>query len=228
MDIFGRTDQMLRGGLSSDALFMSWPQLAAVNGGLGMLIQQVRVNYAQNIRRIFELGPGVIPGANGGVNAFFCDFVANPLCSLRTQPTYYIISRPEGQMQVQRYVGSEVLGQCFYRAYGSPCGANVLTMSGKAGCSGASDSPMLTWVVNGVVVNQYNADITGQESVIQEGFAAMFAGLNLWVNGLDLPCGPGGGVGGAFEGGGGSAKGSGGNTESNTVSSGGGLNTRSL
>lgn len=200
MDVFGRTDQMLLGGLSSDALFMTWPALANIGAGfgLGMLIQQVGIDYAQNIRRIFELGPGVIPVNGGVINAAFCDagvFGTALPCAFRTQPTYYIVSRPEGTMQCQRFVGPAAVGQCFYRAYGSPCGANVITLNGKAGCNASDNVPVLTWVLNGVVINRYNANVTGQESVIQEGFSAMIAGLNIWVNGADLPCGAGGAIG---------------------------------
>jgi len=213
MDMFGRVDQVLNGGLSSDALFMTWPELAGAGGGLGMLVQRVGLDYSQNIRRIFELGPGLVP-VGGGVyaNGFVCDGPAPPVnCQWRTQPTYYIVSRPEGTMQVNRFVGVNVIAECFYRVYGSPCGSNVITMTGRAGCNaGAVDSPMLTWVMNGVVVNRYNADITAQESVIQEGFSAMFAGLNIWINGQDLPCFGAAGVGAVLGGVGGAAGGVGG------------------
>lgn len=201
MDVFGRQDQILLGGLSSDSMFFSWPALAAVGGGLGMLVQRVGMEYRQPIRRIFEIGPGVIPVGNGElVNGEVCDDAAAAIglfgefaadaCAFRTQPTYYIVGRPEGRLQFQRFVGPQVLGQCFYRKYGSPCGPNVITLSGKAGCHASDQSARrMTWIMNGVTIDGLNADINGQEMVIQEGVAAMFAGLNVLIDGVDLNCG---------------------------------------
>lgn len=195
MDVFGRQDQVLRGGLSSDAMFMSWPELAAVagNGGVGMLVQNLGLNYSQPIRRIFEIGPGVVPNGQGGfVPAQGCDGELGPPppnCALRTQPTYYIIGRPEGQFQMSRFVGPQVIGECFIRTYGSACAPNIITLSGRAGCSANDASARkMSWILNGVVINNLSMNVTAQEMVIQEGLSAMFAGLNLYINGADDPC----------------------------------------
>lgn len=192
MDVFGRQDQVLAGGLSSDAMFMSWPELAAAagNGGVGMLVQNLGLNYSQPIRRIFEIGPGVIPNGNGGfIPGGVCDVIANPVCALRTQPTYYIVGRPEGQFQMGRFVGPQVIGECFIRTYGSACAPNVISLSGKAGCRANDPSAkQMTWLLSGVVINNLSMNATAQEMVIQEGLSAMFAGLNLRINGNENLC----------------------------------------
>jgi hypothetical protein len=200
MDVFGRQDQVLRGGLSSDAMFMSWPELAAVagNGGVGMLVQNLALNYSQPIRRIFEIGPGVVPNGavvNGNpvfVPATGCDGpTPSEACQYRTQPTYYIIGRPEGQFQMGRFVGPQVIGECFIRRYGSACAPNVITLSGRAGCRADDpNSKLMTWLLNGVVINNLSMNVTAQEMVIQENLSAMFAGLNLRINGNNDPCDP--------------------------------------
>lgn len=202
-DVFGRVDQVLAGGLAADSLFMTWPDLTAVGGGLGLLIQQVGLNYRQNIRRIFEIGPGVIPG-NNLVDASFCDDptqLADPavaqICTTRTQPTYYIVSRPEGTLQIGRFIGPNLLTSCFYRKYGSPCSPNVITMSGKAGCSATDASAKrITWILNGVTLMEIAMNVTGQEMVFQENLNAMFAGLNLNIEGDNRSCGATTGTGG--------------------------------
>ena len=195
MDVFGRQDQVLAGGLSSDSMFMSWPELAAAagNGGVGMLVQNLGLNYSQPIRRIFEIGPGVIPNGAGGFNpATGCEGELGPpppSCANRTQPTYYIIGRPEGQFQMGRFVGPQVIGECFIRTYGSACAPNVITLSGRAGCrANDPNSKLMTWLLSGVVINNLSMNVTAQEMVIQEGLSAMFAGLNLRVNGSDDLC----------------------------------------
>lgn len=186
-DIYGRQNQVLAGGLSSDGMFMSWPALAGVvGGGLGLMIQQISLDYQQPIRRIYEIGPGILPG---GGDATICDtFIGNPdLCNYRQQLSYYIIGRPEGRLQFGRFVGPRALGACFYRAYGSACGGNVITLSGRAGCNAsyASQNPLMTWSMNGVVLDRTSMRMSGQEQVIEEDLSAMFAGLDIFVNGRD-------------------------------------------
>lgn len=188
-DLFGRQDQVLRGGLSSDAMFVSWPALQAVDGGVGLLIQRIGLEYRQPVRRIWELGPGLLP-TNAGyrpltpMEAGICSaFPQTAGCNVRAAPTYYIIGRPEGRLQMQRLVGPNVLAVAFYSAYGSPCGEGVMTISGAAGCSatGNSDQPVrpMTWRINGVLLDSVSADMTAQEMIIQESLSAMFAGLNI-------------------------------------------------
>jgi len=198
MDLFGRQDQVLNGGLSSDAMFVTWPSLATItNGGVGLLIQQISAEYRQPVRRIFEIGPGVIPTPAGNVDASPCDGPDGAsfpdICQYRAQPTYYIIGRPEGQLQMQRFVGPNVLTACFYRRYGNPCGPNDMILSGRTGCdpTGAL-GPKTTWIMNGVLLNTVGMDINGQEMVIQERLGAMFVGFNIRINDTDPNCGPAG------------------------------------
>lgn len=173
MDLYGRQDQVLAGGLSSDSMFMSWPELDAAQGGLGMLVQRLGLDYRQPVRRIFELGPGVVPNG-GGANQ-------------RIQPSYYIIGRPEGRLQFGRFIGPTALAACFYSVYGSPCSSNVLTLSGQAGCrAGDPSAATMTWVMNGVLLDQSGLDVSAEEMVLQERVGAQFIGLNVLVNGNDL------------------------------------------
>jgi hypothetical protein len=46
----------------------------------------------------------------------------------------------------------------------------------------------MTWQLNGVTINRLNMEATGQEMVIQEGFQAMIAGLNVFIDGVDPVC----------------------------------------
>lgn len=197
-DLFGRQDQVLNGGLSSDSMFVSWPELAAVGGGVGLLIQSIGLNYRQPVRRIFEIGPGVIPGGTSNTTGAFCDdptlaALAGVDCSKRAQPTYYIIGRPEGRLQMSRFVGPNALTLCFYRKYGSPCSSNVMSLSGKAGCRvGDPNARRMTWLTNGVLLDGIDLNITAEEMVVRDGISAQFAGLNLTVEGDTGECTAGG------------------------------------
>lgn len=191
-DVFGRTDQVLRGGLSSDSMFISWPQLS--EQGLDMLIMNLGIDYRQPIRRIFELGPGVVPAVFGAGNASFCDGPeASDVCAFRTQPTWYIIGRPEGRLQLQQIIGPNPLTCEFYQVYGSACGGNVMQVSGRAGCKAAdSTAKKITWRMTGVVLDGLSAAVNSQESVIQSSPSAMFAGLKILLNDLDCTLANGG------------------------------------
>ncbi len=183
MDLFGRQDQVLAGGLSSDSMFLTWPELAAAQQGLGMLVQRLGLEYRQPVRRIFELGPGLPPGT-GGNNG-----------NQKIQPSYYIIGRPEGKLQFGRFVGPNILAACFYSTYGSPCSTNVLTLSGKAGCRGSDPYGVtMTWVMNGVLLEMSGMDTTAEEMIIQEKVGAQFIGLNILANSVDLNTRCGGGL----------------------------------
>lgn len=187
-DLFGRSDQVLRGGLSSDAMFVTWPALfnstLGGDGGVGLLIQQVGVDYRQPIRRIFEIGPGIQVGSRGIADAID-NFVGVPLgpCNpaiTRYQPTYYIVGRPEGRLQMQRIVGPNVLQVEFYRTYGNPCTSGGMLISGRAGCSTTDPTCRnMNWHIDGVVLEGVNMNMSAQEMVIQEGINAMFAGLSI-------------------------------------------------
>lgn len=205
-DLYGRADQVVRGGLSSDALYMSWPALR--NYGLGLLVVQVAAQYNQPVRRIFELGPGVMPSstAAGWVHAGVCDTGgayntplgavvggagAVALCAYRTQPTYYIIGRAEGRLQLQRFAGPEAIQCEFYRVYGSGCSDNVMQLSGKVGCSSGNVTTIQkhhVWLMTGVVLDNYGMNANSQENVIQESVSAMFSTLKMGVSGDETVC----------------------------------------
>ena len=132
-DLFGRTDQIYNGGLTTDASWMFWGALP--NGGLGLLVTQMSIQYQQPVRRIFEIGPWVGigqagPTTGGGVAPSI------PL----GQPVYYVVGRPEGQMQIARIAGPVAVLGGFYRMYGNPCNyMNSLLFVSASGCAvGAS------------------------------------------------------------------------------------------
>lgn len=154
-DVFGRTDQDYGGGLSSDSLIMNFPQLPG--DGLGLVIQNVQIQYTQPIRRIYELGPGVSGQAR----------------------VYYVIGRPEGTFQLSRIFGFEPIMGAFYAQYGDPCTNNSLTLSAEPGCNGSPNVGTNSWNMTGVVINYVGMSASAQEMMVQEQVSAMFVSLNV-------------------------------------------------
>lgn len=179
-DLWGRQEQVLAGGLSADRLFVTWPGME--NFGFGLIIQTVGCRYAQPVQRFYELGPGGVP-SGGGITVINCDGPNPPSqCADRIQPTYYMVGRAAGQTQFDRVVGPEALTQQFYRTYGSPCGNNVLSISGRVGCgagggTGSGISAATRWVMSGLVLGDYQMSVNAQTSYIREGAAGEFCSL---------------------------------------------------
>lgn len=182
-DMWGRQEQVLAGGLSADRVFMTWPGLPSF--GLGLMIQDVGVQYVQPVRRTFELGPGGVPVVLGngvtGLDPINCDTgagVNSPACANRVQATYYMVGRADGQMNFSQIVGPNPLTEFFYKTYGSPCAANVLSLGGRVACTAGGAASVLTrWVMTGVLLGQYQMRVSAAESFIQAGVGANFCNL---------------------------------------------------
>lgn len=188
-DIFGRIDQQFAGGLSSDTMFMTFPGLPG--GGFGLIIQDIAVQYAQPVRRLFEIGPGFAAVSNSKLfaNGSNCDvpgtISGGPSvdCNNRAQATYYVAGRPEGTLQIGRIFGPVLIGQQFYKTYGNPCNPNNnLRLSGKAGCNGTTTTPTQFWDLSGVVLTTVAMNVNAQDMLIQERVGAMFIELKLSDN----------------------------------------------
>lgn len=161
-DIFGRVDQLFGGGLSADSMFMTWPSLPA--GGAGLLVQSIGLQYQQPVRRIFELGPGRV----------------NPDSGTRSQLTYYIVGRPEGNFQMQRIFGFAAIGTQFYKTYGNPCNENPsLSFNANAGCNGNDNGQSMIWTLDGVLLTAVGMTATAQEMVIQDTVGGMFISFHI-------------------------------------------------
>lgn len=181
-DMWNRQEQVLSGGLSADRIFMTWPGLP--NFGLGLMIQDVGVQYAQPIRRVFELGPGGVPVTVGnftGLDPINCDTgvgVNSAACANRVQATYYMVGRADGQMNFSQIVGPSPLTEVFYKTYGSPCASNVLSLGGRVGCTaGGAASTLTRWLMSGVLLGQYQMRVSAAESFVQAGVGANFCNL---------------------------------------------------
>lgn len=204
MDMLGRTDQIYAGGLTTDASYMYWGGLPG--GGLGLLIFQFGFQYAQAIRRIYEIGPQITAAA-GNIG----------------QPVYYIAARPEGQVSLGRVVGPGSVLTGFYRTYGNPCNPFAsLFFASSAGCSTGVGGPpqgglrfenlvgenaraaaanvanavgigaqqpviqaaqgMLGWLMGGVLLRNLAINVNSQELLTQEQSQAEFVGLKVYYS----------------------------------------------
>jgi hypothetical protein len=207
-DLFGRSDQVFGGGLSSDASWMWWDNLR--NAGLGLLVTQMQFGYQQPVRRIYELGPfvGIISSPTGGlVGSVGAKTTIGPTGPIQSttggtltapttytpigQPVYYVAGRPEGQASLSRIVGPAGLLSGFYSVYGNPCSPyNNLVFRSLLGCINNGSfiaGPVLgasrfaAWIMRGAVITQVQTSATAQEMMVSEQVQLMFVSLNLMV-----------------------------------------------
>lgn len=180
-DIFGRQEQVFGGGLTSDASWMFWGGLT--NGGLGMLITQMQIQYQQPVRRIYEIGPWTAVGGSVG------------------QPVYYIAGRPEGTVQISRITGPVAALGGFYRTYGNVCSfMNSLFFVSATGCVNQNNTtttlstnasavtgssrfdPFLGWYMNGCVITGVGLGAQAQDMMVTENVGLMFVSLRLFTS----------------------------------------------
>lgn len=115
-----------------------------------MLAQNVRIEYRQNINRLWEVG---------------------------SSKQFFIAGRTEGTIAVGRIIGGKGVSGEFIRQYGDVCkmAQNHITLLLDAGCVSKQTLGKIT--ASGVVVQSVAYNVTSQEMMINEDIAMMFARL---------------------------------------------------
>lgn len=147
-DIWNRQSSQFGGAISADAC-----QLTFTGGHAGLLVQNMGINYAQQIRRIWEIG---------------------------SRKTYFIAGRPAGNLTIARIVGPVPLSSAFLSRFGDVCNAadNVIKISGASGCStkdGYSGQYDLT--MTSVVLDAVAYGITMADMVLNQTLRGSFSSL---------------------------------------------------
>lgn len=116
-----------------------------------MLAQNVRVEYKQNVNRLWEVG---------------------------SSKQFFIAGRTEGTMSVGRVVGGKGVSGAFIAKYGDVCNiaSNHITLKLDAGCGSTSDKGSIT--ASGVVISSVAYSVQAQDMIINEEITMMFARLS--------------------------------------------------
>lgn len=155
-DIFSRANQNFQGSFASDAAQVAF----AGNGsgqvfGVGLLTQNLSINYTQSITKLYEIG---------------------------TNYTYLVAGRTQGQLSMGRVLGPRPVAAAFYTTYGNVCNAatNNLNFSAQAGCnSQSSTGGALTFGVQNAVIVSIGLSVGAQDMVINEQLAMTYVSLEL-------------------------------------------------
>lgn len=148
-DIFNRNTDQFGGSFSADQASVTFPALAGGGADAGLLMQNMQVNYTQQITRLYELSSPAI---------------------------YYVGGRTAGQASVGRVIGPRKIAAAFYQTYGDVCNAasNTLHFAMVTGCGAASGS-RAAYTAHFVVIQSVGLSVGAQDMLINEQLAMMFS-----------------------------------------------------
>ena len=156
-DIFNRESDVIGGAFTAEGARLTFPGLGKfIQGGedaAGLIVQNLGLDYTQQITRIFELG---------------------------SPRVYYIHGRSQGNIQLQRVVGPRSIAEEFYRTYGDVCNVkkNILQFDIKTGCVEEDVFGHSAFVAKGVVITTIGIRVASQDVVINEATQMIFSALN--------------------------------------------------
>ena len=152
-DIFNR-EVDLGQPMAADQTRLLFTQL----GNQDMLVQQVAIQYAQNVNRLWEVGSAY---------------------------TYFIAGRTQGTCSLKRVVGSKGVSSAFIAQYGDVCkmAENALSFQFEAGCKAGSSEGVGSLSCQGAVINSLAYSVAAADMIINEDLTIMFAYLESITNG---------------------------------------------
>jgi len=173
-DVYSRQRTGFGGSFASDLAALS---IAGSVTPLG-IVQNVQVQFAQQIARIYDVSNGGTAGQAGGL-----------------VPVFYVGGRTQGQATIARVLGPQSGALCkFYEEMGNVCSPQDLTFTFRGGCEGQSGNnpTALLPFANAVGNAQFNAvkytieaavmtnlgiTVGSQDMIVNENISLMFANL---------------------------------------------------
>jgi hypothetical protein len=151
-DILSRTASEFGGALSADGAKVVFAAPELGTDGLGLLVQQVSVNYQQNISRIYEVG---------------------------SDRSYYVAGRAQGTASINRVVGPRVIQLGFYSKFGNVCNAaeNNIDFIASNACGPGGTAESVAFTLKHVVLVGIGMTVGAQDMVINEAVSMMYTAL---------------------------------------------------
>lgn len=148
-DIFNRDSSIYGGSFSSDKATMTFAGGQAV----GQLIQNVQVNYQQNIIKLYEVG---------------------------SPRVYFVGGRTNGQGNIGRVIGPAAVQLAFYTKFGDICRIqnNFLTFNFGGSCGAGVGAGSSHYSCGLVVINTVGFNAAAQEMLVNEQVGFMFSVFN--------------------------------------------------
>ena len=178
-DVYSRQRTGFGGSFASDLAAMS---IAGKLTPLG-IVQNVQVQFSQQIARIYDVANGGTAGAAGGL-----------------VPVFYVGGRTQGQATIARVLGPQSGALCkFYKEMGNVCSPQNLSFTFRGGCEGLSGSQPTTklpfnnatgdaeynavsYTIEAAVMTNLGVTVGSQDMIVNENISLMFANLKCEEN----------------------------------------------
>ena len=166
-DIFNRNTDAYGGSFAADGAYVSFttevalPDDAGLVGNadknVGLLTQNLTINYQQQIQRIYEIG-----------TAFH----------------FFVAGRTQGTMQVGRIMGPRPISIAFYAKFGDVCNCstNNIDLTLATGCSTVGqfiDTTSFLLSARFCVINSIAISMNAQDMLISEQLQMMYCALDI-------------------------------------------------
>ena len=164
-DLFNRTAKSTRGGFKIDSAKLTFSGLAT-SGTVGMLIQNVQIQYQQQVTFVYDL--------------------ADP------EGVYYVAGKAQGTLAMSKIVGSAQGAAAFYKQYGDACKiGNSINIEGVGGSCEAEAAANfvgpIEFPVSGnnkyeivaPLIVSYGMTMSVNEGTVGENIQMQFAQLNI-------------------------------------------------
>jgi hypothetical protein len=150
-DLFNRNVSNLAGVFTADQAKLQWGALPT-----GALVQQLNIQYAQTVTRLYGVGE---------------------------TDQYYVGGRTNGQMSVNRVIGPAGSSKTFYATFGDVCksvGRNIKLQLTQTDCSNTQTSAgPSTYTMDNCVITQVSVGVAAQDMIIGENTNIMYTSLEL-------------------------------------------------
>jgi hypothetical protein len=175
--VYSRQKTGFGGSFASDLASMS---LAGSVTPLG-IVQNVQIQFSQQVARIYDVSNGGTSGAGGG-----------------KVPVFYVGGRTQGQGTIARVLGPQSGALCaFYEEIGNICSPQDLTFTFRGGCgpSGTGRKPTtqlelanktvggnkefntVAYTIIATVMTNLGITVGSQDMIVNENITLMFANL---------------------------------------------------
>jgi len=150
-DMYNRQTAPLGGSFSADQAEMYFAPFT--NTGVGLLIQNLGIQYNRQVTRLFEIG---------------------------SPRQYYVDGRSEGTASIGRVLGPGIVQQVFYKRFGNVCNANsnVLFFKMSNTCESSVTSKAAA-TLHHVVITSFGLTTNAQSVLINEQLQMMFSFMDM-------------------------------------------------
>lgn len=149
-DVFARRT-VYGGAMSADMLKLNFTEFTG-GEATGLIVQQVQVQYQQQVSRLY---------------------------ALEDSRVYFVVGQTNGQLSLQHAIGPRGIQGAFIRSYGDPCniGERVFNLSVATGCDTSQEKGkvrLASPLISGIALS-----LNAGDAIVMSGITASFTSMEI-------------------------------------------------